>query len=133
VSNVIAVLVVVLLAVAVAHVVRQRRSSLVPKRGMSIGADLGGLADAPQVRVTALTRTAPDRLRVVFTPEPGSTAVGLDVVVALEEDAFGASVLDDWQRSGSPIALVVPPDSHLLRLRSVDSLQHLTLRRVDEA
>ena len=32
----------------------------------------------------------------------------------------------------NPLAIVMPPDSRIVRLRSIDDLQPLTLRRVDE-
>jgi hypothetical protein len=49
--------------------------------------------------------------------------------VAVGEDEFAAEVLDGWWRSDERVAIVLPPGSHLIRLRSVASLQHLTLRR----
>jgi hypothetical protein len=49
----------------------------------------------------------------------------------LNEDDFGFGLLREWQRAGTAVAIVMPPDSHIVRLRSVDDLQPLTLRRVD--
>ena len=126
-------MIVVIIVVAVVWVVvafvRNRRHGLEAKRGVSIGADLGKLADTPQVTVQAVTTTAPDRVRVVLTSQSGPD---LDFVVSLSEQDFGFGLLRDWQRAGSAVAIVMPPDSHVVRLRSVEDLQPLTLRRVDD-
>ena len=121
---------VVVVGLGVAMVLRSRQQSLIPKRGFGIAADMDGLADAQRVRVQSVTRTAPDRVRVVFEAEAGTD---LEFVVALEGDDFGSGLLDEWRRDGSAIAMVLPPQSRLVRLRSTESLQHLTLHRVDEA
>jgi hypothetical protein len=126
VGSVLAILVAIGIGYAVFAVFRARRRSLVPKRGLGVGADLGGLGDAPRVRVRSVARLSPDRVRVVFDPEEGSE---MEFVFSLGEDEFGADLLDEWQHDGSPIAMVIPPDSPLVRLRSVESLQHLTLRQ----
>jgi hypothetical protein len=52
-------------------------------------------------------------------------------VVSLKEGDSGYELLREWQRSGSSLALVIPPGSRLLRLRSIDNLQPVTLRRLD--
>jgi hypothetical protein len=135
------VLLVVLLVIGIAvRVLQQRRSSLVPKRGTSIGADLGALSDQPRVRVREVTTIGPDRVRLVLAPEtdpadgPGlTTPSDLALVVSLREEEPGFELLHQWKRSASSLAIVIPPDSHLVRLRSIDDLQPLTLRRVDEA
>ena len=127
------VLVVVVLVVGAIAIVLRRRPGLVSRRGMSIGADLGLLADAPRVRVTAVTMESPDLVRVVLTPEEGNAAgTTQEFSARLSEEEFGLRLLQEWQRSGSQLAMVTPPGTHLVRLRSVDDLQHLTLRRVDE-
>jgi hypothetical protein len=138
-ANVLIVLVVVLLAGCVLSIVQWRRSSLVPKRGSSIGADLGALFDQPRVRVRAVTMTGPDRVRLVLTPETDpvdrvgvATSSDLDLMVSLREGEFGFEQLQEWLRSASSLAIVIPPDSRLVRLRSIDSKQPLTLRTVDE-
>jgi hypothetical protein len=65
--------------------------------------------------------------------DPGPTAPSdLDFLVSLRDEDFGSDLLEEWRRSDSSIAIVIPPNSHLVRLRSVDSLQHLTLRRVED-
>jgi hypothetical protein len=108
--------------------IQRHRRQLVPERGTSVGADLGALADLPRVRVASVMTVGPDRVRVVLAPEAGPE---LDMVVSLSEDEFGFEQLHEWQRSGSPVALVMPPSSRIVRLRSVDDLQPLTLRRAE--
>jgi len=129
VGSVVLVVVVVLVVWAVVSFVRSRRHGLEAKRGLSIGADLGMLADTPTVAVRAVTEMAPQRVRLVLAPESGPE---LDFVVSLSEDDFGFELLRTWQRTGSTLAIVMPPGSHVVRLRSVDDLQPLTLRRIDE-
>jgi hypothetical protein len=116
-----------------------RRRGIVARRGLSIGADLGMLADTPRVRVRAVTKAGPDRVRLVLSPEPSpvegsglTTSSDLDLVVYLREEEFGFGLLHEWKRAESSIAIVIPPNSPLVRLRSVDDLQPLTLRRVVE-
>jgi hypothetical protein len=138
VNVVILLLVVLVTGLAVSFVLRRRRS-LVPRRGLSIGADLGALADQPRVRVQAVTITGPDRVRVVLTPETGPAdpsrrpiSSDLDLVVTLREGDFGFELLHEWKQSASSLAIVIPPDSRLVRLRAIDDQQPLLLRRVDE-
>src|ERR1700724_3199168 len=120
-ANVVVVLVVVLLIGYAVSVVNRRRSSLVAQRGTSIGADLGALSDQPRVRVREVTTTGPDRVLLVLTPETGpgdaaelSTPSDLDFVVTLREGESGFELLHEWKRSGSSLAIVIPPDSRLV-------------------
>jgi len=138
VANVAVVLLVLLLAFYVASVIRRRVHGLVPQRGIGTAADLGALADKPRVRVSEVTRTGTDRVHVVLTPEPGptdgdrvATASDLDLMVVLRDEDFGFELLHEWRRSGKSLAIVFPPESQIVRLRSIDDLQPLTLRRVD--
>ncbi len=129
------VVVVVILIVLIGYIVamiRSRRRGVVAERGIGVGADLGGLADAPRVRVRDVRLAGPDRAEVVLAPEDGGEA-GDDqrFVVWLRRDEFGYGLLTDWQRDREPIAIVLPPGGRLIRLRSTVSLQHLTLRRID--
>lgn len=134
--------VVIVVAVAVGlimYALQRYRHGIVAERGTSIGADLGALADTPRVLVHDVATAGPDRIRVVLTPASGasvgaghSSTTGRDLVVRRGDDDFGLGLLQEWQRSGSPIAMVTPPGSRLVRLRSVDDLQHLTLRLVDD-
>ncbi len=145
---VIVVLVVALVALLV-HRLRFHGTGIVARRGLSIGADLAGLADAPRVRVITVTRLGPDRVRLVLAPAPpaapvidpapagpagaaGAAAPHMDVIVELGEDEFGVGLLHRWRDADSSLGLVIPEGSRLLRLRSFDDLQHLTLRRIDQ-
>jgi len=129
VANVLVIVFVVAAAWFAVSIVRRRRHGLVAERGISIGADLGRLGDAPRVRVAAVTTDGPTRVRLVLTPEGGGD--DLDFLVSLSDADFGFGLLRDWQRSQAPLGIVLPPGSRLVRLRSVDDLQPLTLRRVE--
>ena len=138
-ANIVLAVGVALLAWYLVSMVRRHRRGIVAERGMSIGADLGTLADKPRVRLRAVTKAGPDRVRLVLTPETGAgdgpgltTSADLDLLVFLREEEFGFELLNEWKRSQSSLAMVVPPDSRIVRLRSIDDLQPLTLRRVDE-
>jgi len=137
VSNVLVVLAVVLVVSFVVRVVNRRRRGLVAERGMSVGADLGTMRDQPRVRVRTVTRVTPDRVRVVLAPDvdPADGAAqqpDLDLVVVLRDEDFGFELLDQWQQSQAVLAIVMPPGGRLVRLRSIDDLQPVTLRRADE-
>jgi hypothetical protein len=124
----VAVVVIVVVAVAMAVRMLRRSHGLVAQRGMSVGADLGTMRDAPQVRVTAVTKEGPGRVGLRLTPVDTSRPV-LEYVVDLGDDEFGFGLLQKWQQAGSALALVLPPGSQLVRLRSIDDLQPITLRR----
>jgi len=118
--------------------VRRHRKGLVAERGLSIGADLGSLADKPRVRVRSVTKYGPERVRILLAPEthrddgPVLEQSGdLDIVVSMNDDDFGFKLLQDWERDESLVAIVMPPGSRLVRLRSIDNLQPLTLSLVD--
>ena len=126
----------VLLVVAIYAVVTglRRSRTIVAKRGLSIGADLGTLSDRPRVTVRQVTVTVPGQVHLVLAPEPGAdgtVAEDLGFTVSLREEEFGFGLLREWQQSGSVVGMVLP-GKRLLRLRSVDSLQPLTLSRVEE-
>jgi hypothetical protein len=137
-ANLALIVLVVLLVWYAVSFVRRRRRGLVAQRGISIGADLGTMADMPRVRVREVTRKDAERVRLVLTPDspnddderlPATT--DLDLVVCLTEDELGAELLQKWKRSEAVLAIVRPPDSRIVRLRSFDDLQPLTLR-IDE-
>jgi hypothetical protein len=122
----------------IGYLLVRRVGGIVPKRGMGIRADLGELADKPRVRVREVAKAGPARVRLVLTPEPGpadvplpTTSSDLELVVSGPDQQFGFELLCEWQRSQSVLAVVMPPDSRIVRLRSIDDLQPLTLRRVD--
>jgi hypothetical protein len=133
-ANVVVLLTVALLVVLAFSFVRRRRHSFVPRRGTSVGADLGALSDQPRVRVQEVALIGPDRVRLLLTPdrdgetEP-TTRSDLDAIVSVRDDQLG--LLRQWQERASPLAIVIPPESRLIRLRSIEDLQPLTLRRVD--
>jgi hypothetical protein len=128
VASVALVIVFALVTWVVVSFVRSRRHGLEAKRGLSIGADLGLLADAPRVAVQAVTSADPDTVRLVLTPDSGPD---IDLVVLLKEDDFGFGLLRQWQQDRTAVALVMPPGSHIVRLRSIEDLQPLTLRRLN--
>jgi len=126
-----------LFAAAVFWVNRHRRG-LVPQRGTSVGADLGALSDKPRVRVRTVTPVGADRVHLVLAADPDDVdrsvitdPADLDLVVFLHEGEVGLELLHEWTRSQTLLAMVIPPGSRLVRLRSIDDLQPLTLRRDD--
>jgi hypothetical protein len=138
VQNVLLVLAVALLAWYGVSAVRRHRRGLVAERGTSIGADVAALADQPRVRVRALTETGSDRALLVLAPERGApdgitvtTPPDLEVLVNLRREEFAFDLLQEWKQSQAVLAIVMPPDSRILRLRAIDDLQPVTLRRVD--
>jgi hypothetical protein len=135
VANVAFLLVAALLTWFIVSAIQRHRRGLVAERGMSIGADLGALADQPRVRVRALAVTGPDRVLLVLRPEvapdDGMPSADLELVVNLRAEEFGFNQLQAWKQSQSVLAIVMPPDSHILRLRAIDDLQPVTLRRVE--
>jgi hypothetical protein len=137
VANVVVLLVLAFLIGCALSVVHRRRRSFVPQRGTSVGADLGAMSDKPRVQVRDVTTTGPNRVRLVLVPEappidsPGLMASSdLDMIVTLRDGEL--DLLQEWQRSATSLAIVIPPNSRLVRLRSIEDLQPLTLRRVDD-
>jgi hypothetical protein len=133
-ANVVVLLAVALLAVLAISFVQRRRHSFVPRRGISIGADLGAMSDQPRVRVQEVALIGPDRIRLLLTPDRDdetdpTTRSDLEAIVSVGDDQL--ELLRHWQQSASPLAIVIPPESRLIRLRSIEDLQPLTLRRVD--
>jgi hypothetical protein len=132
-ASVALILLFVLLAWYVGSLLRRRGHGVVAKRGISIGADLGTMADMPRVQIREVIRKDPDRLRIVLAPEPADEGdVQLELVVYLREDETGTDLLREWKRSETVLAMVRPPDSRIVRLRSFDDLQPLTLRVADD-
>jgi hypothetical protein len=129
-GSVVLLVVLALIVGFLVSVIQRRRRSLVGQRGTSIGADLGALSDQPRVRVADLEAISPDSARLVLTAEP-ATVEDRVFVVSLKEGDSSYQLLQEWQRSGSSLAIVIPPGSRLVRLRSIDNLQPLTLRRLD--
>ena len=120
-------------------IIRRNRRGVVAERGLSIGADLGALGDQPTVRVREVGTLGPDRAHVVLTPvvEPGGdpdpvAPATIELVVHLKEEDFGFRQLQEWQASHAVLAIVRPPGTRLVRLRSVDDLQPITLSCIDK-
>jgi hypothetical protein len=137
VSNVILLLVLVVVVWFVIALVQRRRRGLVAERGTSIGADLGTMNDQPRVRVSAVTKAGSDRVRVVLSSVDGGDPVVLvtadiELLVFLREEEVGFDTLEDWKKRQKALAIVMVPGNELVRLRSIDDLQPLTLRRVTE-
>lgn len=126
------VLVVVFL---VAALLRRGGNGVVARRGASVGADLGTLRDQPRVRVRSVMRAGPDRFDVTFVPDDDDVDAdelpALEISVFLGTNEYGFELLHEWKRAGTPLAIVLPPGSRIVRLRSVEDLQPLTLRRAD--
>ena len=131
-ANVVLVAVVFGLTLYAATILLRRTRGIVAGRGMSIGADLGMLADAPQVQVRTVRTVGPDRVHLVLAPDPGRPeGPPLELIVLLSEEDPGFALLRLWKQSEAWLAIVMPPASHIVRLRSIEDLQPLSLRRVD--
>jgi hypothetical protein len=131
VGSVAVVLLVLLLVFYLGAILRRRGKGIVARRGMSVGADLAALADQPRVRVRAVSQAGPERVRVVFGRD-GTPEEPLELVVQLTVEDFGWEQLNEWRRNASVLGIVMPEGSHIIRLRGIDDLQPLTLRRIDE-
>jgi hypothetical protein len=118
--------------------VRRNRITMVPKRGLSIGADLGSLADKPRVRVQAVSRLDHERVHVALAlldaPEGSAPVPTLELgfTVALGPDEFAFGILQEWVRTGEPLGVVMPAGSTIVRLRSIGDLQPITLKRMPD-
>jgi hypothetical protein len=137
VANAVLVVVAALVVWYITSAIRRHRRGLVAERGLSIGADLGALADQPRVRVRAVKGDGAGHVLVVLTPAPGAEAEAaegpdLEVLVDLRPDEFGYTQLQEWEQAQSVLGVVMPRGSHIMRLRGLDDLQPLTLRRVEK-
>jgi hypothetical protein len=119
VANVVLVVVAALLIGSMVTAVHRRRRGLVAERGLSIGADLGTLADQPRVRVRSATQAGPGHVLVVLAPDAAGdgapTSPELELLVELSPDEFAFEQLQEWQQSHAVVAMVAPPGSHILR------------------
>jgi hypothetical protein len=118
--------------------VLRHRAQVISVRGMSTTADVGRLHDMPRVQARDLTMMGPDSayLTVMTTanPEganPDPVGTEAEFLIAINEGDPGFAQLHEWIERQSILGIVVPPASRLLRLRCVDDLQPLTLRRLD--
>jgi len=143
-------IVLVLANIVVIRAVLRRRSRLVGQRGLGTGADVGRLRnDVPRVRIQSLVVVGPSRARLRFdpvsdsplgdatvgdAPEEGPAAAGSEVeyLIEIDERASGFRILHDWLEHRSVLGIVMPSGTPLIRLRGIDDLQPLTLRRLAE-
>jgi hypothetical protein len=131
--------------VVIAITIWRRRAQLVSSRGMGVRADLMRLHEVPRVRVSDLAMTGPDaaHLALVTAPvddgddeaappdtTPDEAAIGLEFSIEMNESEPGWALLRDWIERQCVLGCVIPPDSRLIRLRCLEDLQPLTLRRL---
>ncbi len=111
----------------------RRRTQLIPERGTSVRADVGVLHDVPRVRLSDVQMVGTEVARIVFVAVDAEHAAAAEdaMLVSISEREQGFAILRGWYEQGSILGLVIPPDSRLVRLRGLDDLQPLTLRRVD--
>jgi hypothetical protein len=136
ITGIITLLIVLLVAWSIASAIWRRRTSLVSMRGYGVRADVERLHDVPRVRVSDLTMTGRDVARLTLaavSADDGdaseSSAVEIVVLVAISESESGFSLLREWLERQSVLGVVMP--TRIIRLRSLDDLRPLTLRRVD--
>ena len=105
---------------------------------MGVRADVERLHDMPRVCVTDLTMTEPDVARLVLAPTTrddlhasDTDIVEFEFLIAINESEYGFALLRQWREHQSVLGVVIPPESRIIRLRSLDDLQPLTLRRLD--
>jgi len=101
---------------------------------MGVRADLERMRDAPRATVVELRATGDRTARLVLRPVTVNGTSGdadLEFTVEVGVSDPGWDMLRGWRDEGSVLAVVMPPESSLLRLRGLDDLQPLTLRRLD--
>ena len=126
------VLLIVLGLLLVVPRVWRRRHGLVGVRGFGPGADLGRLHDAPRVRVGGLAVDGPDRARLLLIPGDSDSATApTEAIVAIAEGDPEFAILQRWLEDQSVLGVVMRPDNRIIRLRSLDDLQPITLRRLE--
>ena len=114
---------------------------MVSRRGWGTAADIGRLHDVPRVRVQEVTIMGPEQVRLVLASagQDGedddscgqAAAAETEYFVAVDADEPAFDILRQWQASQQVLGAVVPAGSRIIRLRSLDDLQPLTLRRLD--
>lgn len=135
----------VVAAAVIAITIWRRRAQLVSVRGMGVRADLTRLHEVPRVRVTELTMTGPNAAHLALVTATASGEddteseemtyeegpIGLEFSIEMNESEPGWGLLREWMQHQSVLGCVVPPDSRLIRLRCLEDLQPLTLRRLE--
>jgi hypothetical protein len=119
----------------VARAILRRRASLVSKRGFGVAADVQRLNEVPRVRIREVSIAGPDIARLRLVPartEDAARVVTGDIAVALNASDAEYALLREWLDRGSDLGIVMPEGTELIRLRNVEDLQPLTLRRVED-
>jgi hypothetical protein len=130
--------------VVIAITIWRRRAQLVSTRGMGVRADLMRLKEVPRVRVSDLQMTGPDAAHLALVTAPADdgdgaeapegsddeSSIGLEFSIEMNESEPGWALLRDWNERQCVLGCVIPPDSRLIRLRCLEDLQPLTLRRL---
>jgi hypothetical protein len=135
VTTVLLLLAIVVGSALIIRRIRARRASMVSVRGFGPRADVERLRDLPRVRVDGIAPAGPDRVRLQLTPAGEDEPAGqedLEYWVALNADDREYAILEDWLARREVLGIVAPADTRILRLRSVDDLQPITLRRLED-
>ncbi|MBV8951852.1 MAG: hypothetical protein JOZ99_13325 [Actinobacteria bacterium] len=127
-GSVIALVLLLFLVWVVFRTIRTRGHGVVSRRGTGVLADRAALAEQPVARVVSVVKAAEDRVDLVLATEAGN----VPLAVNLGTDAAAFDLLHEWKRSGTEVAYVMPAGSHILRMRSVQDLQPVTLRLADD-
>jgi hypothetical protein len=112
----------------------RRRATLVSKRGTGVRADVERLREVPRARLSDVSIVGRDVTRLVLVAtrsEDRAEGVDGDFSVALNASDPEYETLREWLDRGSDLGVVLPPGGRLIRLRNLEDLQPLTLRRVD--
>jgi hypothetical protein len=122
----------------VASEIWRRRARLFSRQYMGMHADVERLYELPRVCVTGLTMTGRDAARLALSPKHANdhtdhalAMVEGDYLVALHESDSEFELLRGWLEHQNVLGVVVPPESRIIRLRCLEDLQPLTLRRLD--
>ncbi len=128
-----------IVVVLVAGEVWRRRDRLVPKRGLSVRADVERLHDMPRVIVAEFSAIGADSARLTLVSAGAGrleaareAPVMGEFLIAISDREAGYAILRDWRDHKSVLGVVMPPDTRIMRLRSLDDLQPLTLRLLDD-
>jgi hypothetical protein len=131
-------LVAVLVAWWIARAIWRRRAGLISTRGFGVRADVEHLHDLPQVRVSALTMTDANVARLVLadantkgSDASDSNRVELVFSVELNGSDRRFDLLREWLEDQSVLGVVLSPENQIIRLRCLEDLRPLTLRRLD--
>lgn len=123
-----------MLAYFIARAVLRRRGKLVSKRGFGVGADLQRLSEVPRVRICEVSIADRDVVLLGLVParlEDAASEVAGEFSIALSASDPEFDLLCEWLRRGSDLGVVFPAGGRLIRLRNVEDLQPVTLRRAN--